>query len=180
MKKFFKFGCLPILAIIIIIIIIVAVSGGSDDTSSSNTGEKVGENKSEETKEEENKTFAVGDTVDLNGLEVTITDAKYINAAEYVPSENGKVLQMNLEVTNNKDDKLFIDSSEFNFYDSEGNSMEQYFGGDSLDLSGDLNAGKKISGTLTYDVPESETYELIYEPTFSWTDEQVTWEIKPQ
>jgi len=176
--KFFKFGCLGIIAIIVIVIIIAVAASGGDD--SSNTGEKVGENKAEETKKEEPKTFVVGDTVDLNGLEITIADAKFVQASEYSPAEQGKVLQMNVNVTNNKDDKAFIDNTEFNLYDAEGNSLDFYYGGDGLDLSGDVNAGKKMSGTLTFDVPESDSYELIYEPSFSWTDEQVTWDIKPE
>jgi hypothetical protein len=58
--------------------------------------------------------------------------------------------------------------------------MEMYFGGDDLDISGDINKGKKLSGTLTYDVPEGSNYELIYEPTFSWTEQSITWDIVPQ
>ncbi|MFB1100184.1 DUF4352 domain-containing protein [Terribacillus sp. JSM ZJ617] len=178
MGKFFKFGCLGIIAIIVIIIIIAVASGGGDESSES--GKKVGESKAEETKQEETKTFAVGDTIDLNGLEITIADAKYIDASEYSPAEKGKVLQMNVNVTNNKEDTAFIDSTDFNLYDTDGNSLDYYYGGDSLDLSGDVNAGKKLSGTLTFDVPESDSYEMIFEPTFSWTDEQITWDIKPE
>ncbi|PFG03036.1 DUF4352 domain-containing protein [Bacillus sp. es.036] len=183
MKKFFKMGCLGLIGLIVLIIIIaVATSGGDDTTSGTKVSESDGGSK-EEAKSEEtvaDKTFKVGDTIDLNGLEITIASAKYIEASEYAPSEQGKILQMEVNVTNNKDDKIFFDSSEFNMYDMDGNTLEQYFGGDDLDISGDVNAGKKLSGTLTYDVPEADAYELIYEPTFSWTDEQVTWEIAPQ
>ena len=182
MKKFFKMGCLGLIGLIVLIIIVVVATGGGDDTTTSGT--KVSEgNSSEESKSEEtvsDETFKVGDTIDLNGLEITIASAKYIEASEYSPSEAGKILQMEVNVTNNKDDKIYFDSSEFNIYDMDGNALEMYFGGDDLDISGDVNEGKKLSGTLTYDVPEGDAYELIYEPTFSWTDEQVTWEISPE
>ena len=179
MKKFFKLILMGLGGLVLLGIIIGIMSGGEDTT----TGTKVSEgNTSEESNEEsvEDKTFKVGDTIDLNGLEITIASAQYIKASEYTPAQQGKVLQMDVKVTNNTDDKIFFDAMEFNMYDKEGNSLEQYFGGNDLDISGDVNKGKKLSGTLTYDVPESDSYELIYEPTFSWTEQQVTWDINPQ
>ena len=179
MKKFFKFILMSVGGLVLLGIIIAVMSGGDDSTT---TGTKVSEgNTTEEASSEEtvsDETFKVGDTVDLNGLEITIASAKYIEASEYSPSQAGKIVQMEVNVTNNTGDKVFFDSSEFNMYDMDGNALEAYYGGDDLDISGDINEGKKLSGTITYDVPESDQYELIYEPSFSWTDEQVTWNIE--
>lgn len=177
MKKFFKLILMGIGGLVVLGIVL-AMFGGED--TSTTTGTKVGESEAKEEKQEEAKTFKVGDKVDLEGLEITIASAKYIEASEYSPSAKGKILQMQVDVTNNTSDKVFFDSSEFNMYDTEGNALEMYFGGDDLDISGDINKGKKLSGTLTYDVPEATNYELIYEPTFSWTEKQITWDITPQ
>ena len=179
MKKFFKFIMFGIGGLIVLGIVI-SMLGGEDTTTTSSTGTKVGESEAKQEEKVEDKTFKVGDKIDLDGLEVTIASAKYINASEYTPATKGKVLRMDVNVTNNTDNKVFFDSSEFNLYDSEGNAMEMYFGGDDLDISGDINKGKKLSGTLTYDVPEGSNYELIYEPTFSWTEQSITWDIVPQ
>ncbi|WP_214736871.1 DUF4352 domain-containing protein [Exiguobacterium sp. s162] len=173
MKKFFKW-----FAIILIGLIVIGMLLPSDEES--NTGSKVGEAGATETEADVNDTiFKVGDVVDLNGVLLTVKDATYIPASEYSQPENGKVLQMNVEVVNNTEDSTFVDSSNFNLYDADGNALDFYYGLDGLDISGDLNKGKKLQGTLTFDVPEGSNYEMIFEPTFSWTDESITWDIQP-
>ncbi|ACQ69855.1 MULTISPECIES: DUF4352 domain-containing protein [Exiguobacterium] len=173
MKKFFKW-----FAIILIGLIVIGMLLPSDEES--NTGSKVGEADATEAEADVNDTiFKVGDVVDLNGVLLTVKDATYIPASEYSQPENGKVLQMNVEVVNNTEDSTFVDSSNFNLYDADGNALDFYYGLDGLDISGDLNKGKKLQGTLTFDVPEGSNYEMIFEPTFSWTDESITWDIQP-
>ncbi|GGJ48399.1 DUF4352 domain-containing protein [Virgibacillus salexigens] len=187
MKKFFKRILMGIGLLVVLGVILAMIDTGEDvdnNTGKASSGEKVGEAEEkpveEKEKKEEKKIFKVGDKIDLNGLELTIESAQFVDASEFIPAEKGKVLQMNLNIVNNKDEKLFVDSTEFNLYDTDDNNLEPYYGLDTLDFSSDINAGKKAQGTLTFDVPESESYELIYEPTFSWTEEKVTWEIKVQ
>ncbi|MED4616809.1 DUF4352 domain-containing protein [Priestia megaterium] len=135
--------------------------------------------KQETTQKSEDKTYSVGDTVKVNGLEVTITKASYTSPSEYTPANKGKVLTLEV-ATNNTGDSAFIDNTEFNLYDKEGNQLEQYFGYDELAISGDVNKGKKLSGKLFFDVPESDSYELIYKPSISFDDKEIKFEIKPQ
>ena len=173
MKKFFKW-----FVIILIGLIVIGMFLPSDEEA--NTGSKVGEADATETKADVNDTiFKVGDVVDLNGVVLTVKDAAFVSASEYSQPEKGKVLQMNVEVVNNTDDSTFVDSTDFNLYDADGNALDYYYGLDGMDLSGDLNKGKKLQGTLTFDVPEGSNYEMIYEPSFSWTDESITWDIQP-
>ena len=173
MKKFFKW-----FVIILIGLIVIGMFLPSDEEA--NTGSKVGEADASEAKADVNDTiFKVGDVVDLNGVVLTVKDATFVSASEYSQPEKGKVLQMNVEVVNNTDDSTFVDSTDFNLYDADGNALDFYYGLDGMDLSGDLNKGKKLQGTLTFDVPEGSNYEMIYEPSFSWTDESITWDIQP-
>lgn len=176
MKKFFKW-----FVIIIFALIVIGMLLPSDEEASSDTGAKVGEVEESNGEESvESQIFKVGDVVDLNGIQLTVKEAKFIPAAEYSAPEKGKVLQLNVEVINNTDSSAFVDSTDFNLYDAEGNALDYYYGLDAMDLSADLNKGKKVQGTITYDVPESASYEMIYEPAFSWTDESVTWDIQAQ
>lgn len=175
MKKFLKWT-----AIIIVGLFVIAIFLPSDEETAS-TGTKVGESEKVEAEAEEklsDQVFKVGDVVDLNGLQIVVKDAKFIPQGEYSPPKNGKVLQMNVEVVNNTDDSAYIDYTDFNFYDADGNSLDYYYGLDDEDISDDLNKGKKLQGTITYDVPEGTKYEMIYEPSFSWTDESITWDIQ--
>lgn len=179
MKKFLKW-----IGIIFVGLIVLAFIIPTDDTATTSTssGAKVDEVEVEAEEESlpTNEVFKVGDVVDLNGLVVTIKTAKFMPPAEYSEPEKGKVLQLDVEVVNNRDSSEWVDNTDFNIYDAEGNALDYYYGLDGNDLSADINAGKKLQGTITYDVPEGTNYELIYEPSFSWTEEQITWDIQPQ
>lgn len=173
-KKMFKWAFIAF-GVLIALIVVIAVTSGGDDTSAKKTGTDA---KTE--KKQEDKVFKVGDKVNLKGIEITVQDAKFVPADQYTPAEKGKVLEMTLNVVNNTKNSVFIDSSEFNVYDKDGNAQELYFGGGKTPISGDLNKGKKMQGKLIYDVPEGTNYEMIYEPTFSWTDANITWDIQPK
>jgi uncharacterized protein YqkB len=171
-KKFFKWT-----AIIIVGLVVVSMFLGDDEETP--TTAKVGEKKVEQKEEKKDQVYKVGDTIQVGDLQLTITKASFTNPAEYSPSKKGKVLTLEI-ATENKGESAFIDSSDFNIYDKEGNQLDDYFGYDEMAISGDLNKGKKMAGKLYYDVPQSDSYELIYEPTFSWSDEEYKFNIIPQ
>ncbi|MFD1040482.1 hypothetical protein ACFQ3N_19070 [Virgibacillus byunsanensis] len=57
-----------------------------------------------------------------------------------------------------------------NVYNAEGTALDKYFGSDEMDtnmFNFDLKEGKNASGTLEYDVAESEFFEVYYEPSFT-------------
>jgi Domain of unknown function (DUF4352) len=134
--------------------------------------------KKEETKKEEKKSeFKVGETVSIDGMEVTVNSVSWGEANEYVPTTNAKVLKLEVSAKNNSADNGFIDSSEFQVYDAEGNLVEMYFGNDNANMfGGELKKGKQMSGVLEYDVPESESFEIYYEPSFTLKENsEVKW-----
>jgi Domain of unknown function (DUF4352) len=174
MKKFFKW-VLMIFGGIFLLGIIVSIFGGTEvEEVSKGSGTK------QEQKKEEEKVYKIGDTVRVDGLELTITSAKYTNPAPYSEVKNGKVLTIEVQVNNTSDTQKLIDSTEFALYDTNGNKLGEYFGYDELAISGDLNKGKKLAGKLYYDVPQAEKYELIYTPSFSLDGKEIKFEIVPQ
>ncbi|CAN7653632.1 DUF4352 domain-containing protein [Peribacillus frigoritolerans] len=123
----------------------------------------------EETKKEEapkKESYKVGDTVSVDGMEVTIKSAKFVNPAEYSPSEKGKIIQIEVTAKNNSSANGFIDNTEFTISDKEGNMLEEYYGFDTS-FSGEVKKGKQLSGKIAFDVSESESYEIFYEPSFT-------------
>lgn len=136
-------------------------------------------NQTEQKAEEktEDKVYKIGDTIKVNDLQITVTGASYTDPEEYTEPANGKVLTIEL-ATENQGESAFIDSSEFNLYDSEGNQLEQYFGYMDMAISGDINKGKKLSGKLYFDVPEASSYELVYKPSFTLDNKEITWNIE--
>jgi hypothetical protein len=159
--------------IVIVVVAAIATSGGEDGPKKVASGD--GEvNKNEK---QEDKVFKVGDTVDLNGIQITIKSAKFTKPAQYVESEKGKIITIEVTVKNNKDKNVFVDNTDFSIADSEGNMYEQYFGYDDVTFTSEIKKGKQYSGKIAFDVKESDKYEIYYQPTFSWDDDEVIFEV---
>lgn len=129
-------------------------------------------------KDDSSKIYKVGDTVKIDGVKVTIESAKFTAADEYAAPEKDKVLTLALKIVNTNKESAYIDSTEFKLYDQDGEQFDDYFGYDDMGISADLNAGKKKSGKLYYDVTNESVYELVYEPLFSWDSKEIKWKIK--
>ncbi|MFY0762072.1 DUF4352 domain-containing protein [Metabacillus dongyingensis] len=129
-------------------------------------------------KEEAAKTeYKVGETVSIDGMEVTIKSLSWGKPIDGVPVEKGKILRIEVSAKNNSSDNGFVDSSEFQVYDKDGNKLEMYFGNNDANMfGGELKKGKQSAGALEFDVPETETYEIYYEPSFTFKENaEVKW-----
>lgn len=133
------------------------------------------EQKAEKKEKKKDEIYKVGDTVKVNGVEITINSAKLSNGEQYNEPKNGKVLTLNITAKNTSDTQAFVDSNEFNLYSGD-TQQENYFGA-KTHISGDLNKGKKLSGVIQYDVKGSGTYEVIYSPTFALDSKEIKWKI---
>ncbi|MGE6629652.1 DUF4352 domain-containing protein [Bacillus sp. NPDC077027] len=138
------------------------------------------EQKEKKEKKKKDEVFKVGDTINVNGLEITITSATFKKPEQYSTAEKGNVLDLTVETKNSGDDKAFIDNTEFNLYDNDGNKLDSYYGYSEMAISGDLNKGKKLSGHLFFDVPKNKSYEMIYQPSFSFDDKEIKYNIIPK
>lgn len=129
----------------------------------------------------ENQVFKVGDTVEFDGLALTITKAEFTPPTQYGAPNNGKVLTLHVEAVNNSNGKLYLDNTEFSLYSADGVTMDSYYSYDETAVSGSFNAGKKLVGKLYYDVPEAKEYELIYTPMFNFGEEtEIVFKIQVQ
>ncbi len=139
------------------------------------------EPKQEENEETvEDKVYKIGETVSVNGMEITINSAKFTEPGEYTEATNGKVITLEVTAKNSNDEQAFIDNTEFAVYDSEGNKMEDYYGYDEMAISDNINAGKQLQGKLYFDVKEQQSHEMIYTPSFSLDSKEVKFEITPE
>lgn len=138
------------------------------------------EAKADKQEEAKDKVYKIGDTVKVDGVEITLTGASFTDPAEYSPSENGKVLTIDVAVTNSGDSEAMVDNTDFSIYDAEGNKLSDYYGYDQMAISDTINKGKKLQGKLYYDVVEQDKYEVIYTPMFSMDNTEVTFEVTPQ
>lgn len=129
--------------------------------------------------EEEKEVYSADETVSVDGLEASIESVTWGEQDEYSEVENDEVLRIELSFENNSDDSAYVDDTEFSLSDGDGNMAEEYWGNDDANsFSSDIKKGKKSKGILEFDVPESDTYELHYEPDFGFSDVEVKWEIE--
>lgn len=176
MKKLFKIAGI-VLGVLFVGFIALVMLTPTDEVVEVKTD---GSNKKvEEEQKPEDKVYQVGDVIKINGVELSIVSAKFTNPQQYVEPTKGKVLTLEVEVVNNSDTQAFVDNTEFNLYDKEGNGLEQYYGYDESAISGDINKGKKLTGKLYFDVPALESYELIYTPNFSAECTEIKFNIVP-
>ncbi|HLS09871.1 DUF4352 domain-containing protein [Lentibacillus sp.] len=157
-------------------------SSEGDEAQASGGEEQQKSNEGTNESEKEEKVYGIGDTVSIDGMEVTIDSTSWGEQGEFTPAENGNVLRLEVSFHNASADSGFVDNTEFSVYDADGNAVNEYFGSPDTNtnmFSHDLKQGKKASGVLEYDVPESDFYEVYYEPTFTMKENaEIMWKIK--
>ena len=122
--------------------------------------------------------YAVGDVVE--GTDVNIT---YLSCENYEsdnmfiqPSEGCHYVRLELEFENTGKSDKSVSSFSFNCY-ADGIACEQEFFLDD-DLSGTISAGRKIKGTVTFEVPDgAEVVEAEYDDNF-WTSHKIVFTVK--
>jgi hypothetical protein len=170
MKKILLWG---FVGVVVLLILIVAFAPAEQPVSKVNSDSP----KQEQKQEPKKQVYKVGDTVKISDTEVTITSATIGNPDEYTETKNGKVLTLEIKGENKGTQSWFLSNTDFNLYDSQGNKMQEYFGGMSyVPLSGEVNQDKKISGQIKYDAKPG-TYDLVYKPNFL-LDQEIHWTIE--
>lgn len=158
----------PIVLVIVIIVFgIIGVSasmGGNGDSSSQSSASSQNSSNSSESNESTQssaKQFGVGDTAEAGGVKITFVSLNESSGNEYLKPAGGNVyVQCEFEIENGSDQDLTISSiMSFEAYvdgysatqslsgliDENGNSLDQ--------LDGSVAAGKKMRGTIAYEVP---------------------------
>ncbi|GGM18568.1 hypothetical protein GCM10011351_00430 [Paraliobacillus quinghaiensis] len=152
------------------------------ESDTENTGEEAdAEESQEESEPVEDQVYGIGDTVAIDGMEVTIDSASWVEANEYIEAENGNVLRLEVSFHNESAESGFVDNTEFDVYDANGSTVSEYYGSDDADtnmFTFDLKKGKNGSGALEFDTADSEYFEVYYEPTFTFKENaEIQWVI---
>lgn len=134
------------------------------------TGAKLKQSKDTEsvsnTEEAEETIFKVGDTVDVEGYEMTVNSVDYSDGQEYnKPSEGKKFVIINITITNNSDERESYNPLDFSLV-ADGNAQTTGFtyleGVDTLE-SGDLDTGASVTGNLIQEANPEAKLKLRYE-----------------
>lgn len=166
-----------IVGIVLIVIIAAAASGGSDEKGNSSNGDAT------VTEAPEDKTeFGVGETINYDGVKITLKDFKESKGDKksFVEPNKGKIYVIgNFEVKNDSDEKINVNWASFEGY-YDDNAIEPDVIGQSLpqvkkmgELFGDVAPGKKIKGGVVFEVPKKwKKMEIIPKFDFDFGDEQ--------
>lgn len=180
-KKELKKFLLMLLMLVLVGGVLVACGSDVEQVNSSDTKETETdkEKPKEENKEEkpEDKIYKIGDTIKVDGLEVTLSSVKFVAPAEYSPSENGKVVVAEITAKNAGETDSLIDNIDFTIADTEGNQYSEYYGFDDAIFTHDLKPGNQVKGKVAFDVAETDKYIIYYEPSLSFDPVTIKFEV---
>ncbi|HDR3493906.1 DUF4352 domain-containing protein [Bacillus wiedmannii] len=125
----------------------------------------------------ENKVYKIGDTVEVNGLQLTFSSAKFVEPNEYIKAEKGKVLEIAFNAKNNGKKDIYFGTSELKIADAEGNQFKEYFGGGDSFVNENIAPGNQITNKMTFDVPEGDKFVGTFKPTFTFDEKSVKFEF---
>ncbi|MCU4770176.1 DUF4352 domain-containing protein [Bacillus toyonensis] len=127
----------------------------------------------------ENKVYKIGDTVEINGLQLTFNSAQFVEANEYSKAEKGKVLEITFSAKNNGKKDAYIGTEELKIADAGGNQFKEYFGAENAFMNENVGPGNQITGKMYFDVAESDKYTGTYKPNFTFDEKSVKFEFTP-
>lgn len=155
---------------------------GEDKNTENETNNDVDnlENDSHNNEENHAEPFNPDEAVSVDGIEITLNEITWGEETEYSESDNGHLVRIDLTIKNNSDENEFVDEIDFDLYDAEGNKLDAYYGNDDANMFGsEIKKDKQLNGILEYDASESDSYELYYEPSFSFKeDTEIIWLIE--
>lgn len=160
-----------ILIIVIALIIIGAIAGGEGEkpekVASSNSGNSSVTSSVSETEVAE--VLGVGDTAEYKGVKVTLNSITESKGSEYNKPADGNVfLLVNFTIENNTDSDLAISSMlSFDAYQdgySTNMSISALLEKEGEQLDGTIAPGKKMKGSIGYEVPANYSeFEINYQ-----------------
>lgn len=128
----------------------------------------------------EKTTFAIGETVELNNIMVTMVGVSESNGSDYNKPADGNVFAIcEFEIENNSSNDIAVSSViSFEAY-CDDYAIQQSFTGlmeasSKKQLDGSVAAGKKMNGVIAYELPSDwKELEINYTPVF-WSGKDIT------
>ena len=171
--------------VIVAVVVIGIASQGGDDTPKLSEEQGTAETASDTATDEPEtpEFFKLGETVETSKVKATITEMTKSEGSEFnTPEEGNEFVLLKMTIENISDNQELTISSilSFNAYvDDEAldESFSAILEGDKT-MDGTIAPGKKLSGTLAYEVPKDwKEIEIHFEPEV-WRDIKIKWKIE--
>ncbi|WP_059103077.1 DUF4352 domain-containing protein [Shouchella shacheensis] len=123
-------------------------------------------------------TISTGDTMNFDGLEITLNDAYTSEGSEWETPENGHYVILDLTIANTTEESANISTlMQMSLQDGEGYTHDVALYTEAKgSLDGEIGSGRDMRGEVAFDVDDSEAYEFIFENPF--TSGQAIWTIE--
>ncbi|PEL13685.1 DUF4352 domain-containing protein [Bacillus sp. AFS017336] len=140
------------------------------------------------TKALQNKVYKMGETVELDGVQITIDKAYFTKPSMKENAKNNNVLTVDLQVWSKPLTKgVYINPSDFSLYDPQENLKLHYNGYSKQEINStisEVNTPNKnvvgVEGNLYFDTSKFGKYELVYKPPFSKKINEIRFKITPK
>lgn len=187
-KKQGGIGKWIVIGIIVIIFLAVAFGGGDDkpkkvenNTTTTQQGENDNDKKADT--QETKDIFTVGETAEMNDVQVTLLKYSESKGSEYnKPSDGNVFLMAEFEIVNNSDSEMNVSSMlSFEAYADDyalNYSLGAITENNDTQLDGTIAAGKKMKGYIGYEVPKNWSTVEIHFTDDVWSDNKFKFEIK--
>lgn len=146
MKKLFSLGVACCLGLMLAACNQEVEKVKQNETDNSKVTEQ-NETTNEETNQKEEKVVAkIGETLSVNGVNITVTGVKRFNGRinQFQPLTNDHAIQVDVIVENTTKEIVYVDSSEFTLYDTQDFEVPQALPSDVETLSAEIPPGKKV------------------------------------
>ena len=187
-KKQGGIGKWIVIGIIVVIFLAVAFGGGDDkpkkvenNTTTTQQGENDNDKKADT--QETKDIFTVGETAEMNDVQVTLLKYSESKGSEYnKPSDGNVFLMAEFEIVNNSDSEMNVSSMlSFEAYADDyalNYSLGAITENNATQLDGTIAAGKKMKGYIGYEVPKNWSTVEIHFTDDVWSDNKFKFEIK--
>lgn len=175
-KKFLLYGFM----FLVVVVVVVGALGDGEDTgtkvASSSSSPSDQEQESSQNKNQVEK-HKIGDTISIDGLEITLNKVRKGAGGQFNKPQEDMFLYTMVTIENKSDKSQRVSSlGNFELADSEGIRYTIALTTDSKGkVDGEISPGQKLKGELAFDVPESDSYELIRKEIFE--NGQVIWKF---
>ena len=149
----------------------------SEQNEGNNEDNNDGNNNGTEESGDIEETISVGDTMNFDGLEITLNEAFTSSGNEFEEPENDHFVLLDMTIENTTEEEAHVSTlMQMSLQDDESYTHDVAIFTDAEgSLDGELGPGRDMRGQVAFDVNESETYEFIFEHPF--TSGQAIWEI---
>ncbi|MFD2371504.1 DUF4352 domain-containing protein [Brevibacillus sp. GCM10020057] len=130
------------------------------------------------TEENKNEPLKLGETVNFDGLNITVNSAKVAKGNKFMKPRNGQYVILDITVENKSDKPKNVSTMlQMKLQDENGYAENITIAPNTKgSVDGEVAPGRKVRGEVAFDIAKSKTYEFIFDNPF--TSGQAIWKFE--